>query len=103
MNQMNQQSPFMLSMTNNGFIQHPTQDMYAQEIQQFKQESEFSELGQAQQGQGPQMPPPDINIEFAPASRQNSFPVKAPLDQDALTPPQRGKTRSIILGSKFQY
>ncbi|KFY00992.1 hypothetical protein V490_01123, partial [Pseudogymnoascus sp. VKM F-3557] len=91
MNQMNQQSPFMLSMTNNGFIQHPTQDMYAQELQQFKQENEFSELGQAQQGQGPQMPPPDINIEFAPASRQNSFPVKAPLDQDALTPPQRGR------------
>ncbi|OBT98705.1 DNA-binding transcription factor [Pseudogymnoascus verrucosus] len=90
MGQMNQQSPFMLSMNmpNNGYIQQPTLDMYGQ--QQFKQEN-FGEMGQEQQGQGPQMPPPDINIEFAPASRQNSFPVKAPLDQDALTPPQRGR------------
>jgi hypothetical protein len=42
--------------------------------------------------QGPQMPPPDINIVFAPASRQNSFepPKPVQIDQDALTPPQRG-------------
>ena len=83
-----------MNMPNNGFIQHPTPDMYGQNQQQFKQENEFADMGQTQQGQV-QMPPPDINIEFAPASRQNSFPVKAPLDQDALTPPQRGKMRSI--------
>lgn len=96
---MNQQSPFMLSMNmpNNGYIQHSTPDMYGQNQQQFKQENAF-EMGQEQQAQGPQMPPPDINIEFAPASRQNSFPVKAPLDQDALTPPARGKMHSINLG-----
>lgn len=94
---MNQQSPFMLSMNmpNNGYIQHPTPDMYGQNPQQFKQENAYPEMGQDQQGQGPQMPPPDINIEFAPASRQNSFPVKAPLDQDALTPPQRGKIHCV--------
>jgi len=45
-----------------------------------------NEMGQAQQ-----MVPPEINVEFAPASRQNSFePPKPSLDQDALTPPDRG-------------
>jgi transcription factor CRZ1 len=42
-------------------------------------------------GQAQQMVPPEINVEFAPTSRQNSFePPKPSLDQDALTPPDRG-------------
>ncbi|PBP28355.1 C2H2 type zinc finger domain-containing protein [Diplocarpon rosae] len=37
---------------------------------------------------------PDINVEFAPTSRQNSFePPKLSIDQDALTPPERGRRR----------
>ncbi|CAL3964282.1 hypothetical protein PZA11_001677 [Diplocarpon coronariae] len=37
---------------------------------------------------------PDINVEFAPASRQNSFePPKPSIDQDALIPPERGRRR----------
>lgn len=76
---MNQQNNFMLGM-NNGFA--PQQDMYN------GQES-FPTLGN-DMGQGQQMVP-DINVEFAPNSRQNSFePPKPSLDQAALTPPDRG-------------
>ncbi|KAK9775770.1 hypothetical protein AB5N19_05158 [Seiridium cardinale] len=43
----------------------------------------------------PVMAPPSINIDFAPNSRQNSFePPKPTLDQDSLTPPDRGRPRS---------
>lgn len=42
-----------------------------------------------------QMQPPAINIDFAPTtnSRQGSFePPKSQMDQDSLTPPERGKS-----------
>lgn len=42
-----------------------------------------NEMGQAQQ-----MVP--INVEFAPKTRQNSFEPPKPLDQAALTPPEKG-------------
>lgn len=43
----------------------------------------------------PVMAPPSINIDFAPNSRQNSFePAKPALDQDSLTPPDRGMAHS---------
>ncbi|KAI9731282.1 MAG: DNA-binding transcription factor [Claussenomyces sp. TS43310] len=49
------------------------------------------QIDPADMGQAQQMVPPEINVEFAPASRQNSFdPPKPLLDQDALTPPERG-------------
>jgi transcription factor CRZ1 len=42
----------------------------------------------------PVMAPPSINIDFAPNSRQNSFePSKPAIDQDSLTPPDRGMHR----------
>ncbi|KAI4596438.1 DNA-binding transcription factor [Pestalotiopsis sp. 9143b] len=42
----------------------------------------------------PVMAPPSINIDFAPNSRQNSFePAKPAVDQDSLTPPDRGMSR----------
>ncbi|ETS87152.1 hypothetical protein PFICI_00980 [Pestalotiopsis fici W106-1] len=44
---------------------------------------------------GPVMAPPSINIDFAPNSRTNSFePAKSAVDQDSLTPPDRGRPRS---------
>lgn len=44
---------------------------------------------------GPVMAPPSINIDFAPQSRTNSFePAKPAVDQDSLTPPDRGRPRS---------
>ncbi|TEA18838.1 C2H2 finger domain transcription factor crzA [Colletotrichum sidae] len=47
--------------------------------------------------QQPDMPhvAPAINIEFAPTNRPNTFePPKASMDQDSLTPPDRGRPRS---------
>ncbi|PKK50475.1 hypothetical protein CI102_5194 [Trichoderma harzianum] len=44
-----------------------------------------------------QMQPPAINIDFAPTtnSRQGSFePPKSQMDQDSLTPPERGRPKS---------
>jgi hypothetical protein len=42
-------------------------------------------------GQAQQMVPPEIKIEFAPASiRNSSEPPKPSFDQDPLTPPDRG-------------
>ncbi|CCF43593.1 C2H2 type zinc finger protein [Colletotrichum higginsianum] len=44
--------------------------------------------------QQPEMPQvaPAINIEFAPTARQNNFePPKNQMDQDSLTPPERGE------------
>lgn len=87
---INQQSPFNLSMNNTGqnFTHNSVPAIYGDNADQFHSERNNStEMGQAQQ-----MAPPDINIEFAPASRQNSFepPKPVPIDQDALLPPQRG-------------
>ncbi|EQB55543.1 C2H2 finger domain transcription factor crzA [Colletotrichum gloeosporioides] len=47
-----------------------------------------------QQHEMPQVAPA-INIEFAPTSRSNNFETpKPPMDQDSLTPPDRGRPRS---------
>lgn len=82
---MDQQNAFMLN-ANNGF---PSQNIYNQGQESFPQMQHNSSLDM---GQAQQMVPPEINVEFAPASRQNSFdPPKSALDQDALTPPDRGK------------
>ena len=77
---MNQQNHFMLGM-NDDFGQ--SQHIYSQES--------FPQI-QHDMGQAQQMVPPEINVEFAPASRQNSFepPKPGSFDQDALTPPDRG-------------
>lgn len=71
----------MYSMDSNGYVQSNVYNQNQQEA--FPQL--HNEMGQSQQMV------PDINVEFAPASRQNSFePPKPSLDQDALTPPERG-------------
>ena len=76
-----QQPNFMLSV-NNGF--GAQQNIYGGSNQDF---SNQMDMGQAQQ-----MVPPEINVEFAPSSRQNSFdpPKPSNFDSDALTPPDRG-------------
>ncbi|KAI0523766.1 hypothetical protein F5B22DRAFT_415893 [Xylaria bambusicola] len=39
--------------------------------------------------------PPSINIDFAPNAKQNTFePLKPPMDESSLTPPDRGRPRS---------
>ncbi|KAI0401038.1 hypothetical protein F4802DRAFT_445826 [Xylaria palmicola] len=41
------------------------------------------------------MAPPSINIDFAPNAKQNTFePLKPPMDESSLTPPDRGRPRS---------
>lgn len=87
MSNFNQQNQFILN-ANNGFGQ--TQNVYGpQGNEQFPPMQQSN--GSLDMGQAQQMAPPEINVEFAPASRQNSFePPKPSLDQDALTPPERG-------------
>jgi transcription factor CRZ1 len=84
---MQQQNNFMLSV-NNGF--GPPQNIYGSSNQ--------DSFTQMEMGQAQQMVPPEINVEFAPSSRQNSFePPKPSFDQDALTPPDRGMPILVIL------
>lgn len=87
---LNQASPFSLTM---GIPPQPVTHHSAPNVFQGMGAIKYERNDSSEMGQAQQMPPPDINIEFAPASRQNSFepPKPVPLDQDALTPPQRGK------------
>ena len=81
------QNQFILGM-NNGYGQQ--QNMYGQGQESFPQMQHNN--GSLDMGQAQQMVPPEINVEFAPTSRQNSFePPKPSFDQDALTPPDRGQ------------
>jgi len=85
---INQQNAFMLNMG----MQQNTFASSGPEIYSDQSQDSFARNGSGEMGQAQQMPPPEINVEFAPASRQNSFePSKLSLDQDALTPPERGK------------
>jgi hypothetical protein len=78
--QINQPNQFMLGI-NNGFGGP----------QMYQGQESFPQI-QHDMGQAQQMVPPEINVEFAPTSRQNSFepPKPSGFDQDALTPPDRG-------------
>lgn len=79
-----------MDMPNNQF-QQAGNDVYNDQSQdQFRRQNHN---GSTDMGQAQQMVPPEINVEFAPASRQNSFepPKPGQFDQDALTPPERGK------------
>ena len=81
------QNQFMLGM-NNGFGQ--PQNMYGGQGQESFPQIQHNN-GSLDMGQAQQMVPPEINVEFAPTSRQASFePPKPSFDQDALTPPDRG-------------
>lgn len=85
---VNQQNSFMLGM-NNGF--GPPQNMYGAQGQESFPQMQHG-AGSVDMGQAQHMVPPEINVELAPSSRQNSFePPKPSFDQDALTPPDRGK------------
>lgn len=84
----NPNNNFMLGL-NNGFTQQQN-NMYGTQ-QEFPPMQQHGNGGSVDMGQAPLMAPPEINVEFAPASRQNSFePPKPSVDLDALTPPDRG-------------
>ena len=86
---VNQQNQFMLGI-NNGFGQQ--QNMYGSQSSEYPQ---INHNGSLDMGQAQQMVPPEINVEFAPTSRTNSFepPKPGSFDNDALTPPDRGTYR----------
>lgn len=89
---LQQQNAFILGMgmPNNALVPSSSHEPYTGQPQEaFVQAPRH---GSAEMGQAQQMEPPQINVEFAPASRQNSFEPPKPLsfDQDALTPPERG-------------
>jgi hypothetical protein len=89
---LNQPNNFMLGVGNFG---NP-QNIYGSNLNSFPQVQHGH--GSLDMGQAQQMVPPEIQVEFAPASRQNSFePPKPSLDQDALSPPERGKFDSMYL------
>jgi hypothetical protein len=53
-------------------------------------------------GQADTMSPPEINIDFAPPSRQASFePAKPEHSADALSPPDRCKRVGTIVASLY--
>jgi transcription factor CRZ1 len=96
-----QQNAFVpnMGMPNNVFVPSSGPETYAGQSQEAF--GHASRNGSAEMGQAQQMVPPEINVEFAPASRQNSFEPPKPLsfDQDALTPPERGKFYQTALKS----
>ena len=81
----------MLSQTtSNQFGVGPAPEIYTHQPEEsfpsFQLRNGSTDLGQAAQ-----MAPPEINVEFAPPSRQSSFePTTANNDLDALSPPERG-------------
>lgn len=96
------QSPFMLNvgMPNNTFVPSSGPEAYGGQSQEAFGQS--SRNGSTEMGQAQQMVPPEINVEFAPAPRQNNFepPRPSSFDQDALTPPERGKLPLWCLNKK---
>ncbi|MCJ1368254.1 hypothetical protein MMC16_007396 [Acarospora aff. strigata] len=89
---ISQENPFMLSQTtSNQFGVGPAPEIYTHQPEEsfpsFQLRNGSTDLGQAAQ-----MAPPEINVEFAPPSRQSSFePTTANNDLDALSPPERGR------------
>lgn len=80
------QPSFMLGM-NSDFGQQNIYGGQMQDIPHIRHNG-----GSIDMGDGQQMVPPQINVEFAPTSRMSTFdpPKPSAFDQDALTPPDRG-------------
>ncbi|ORX92894.1 hypothetical protein BCR34DRAFT_500301 [Clohesyomyces aquaticus] len=72
--------------------------MYQTQQQQQEPFPTINQQGPAPEfGQADTMSPPEINIDFAPPSRQASFePAKPNTQQDALSPPDRSRSRNRI-------
>ncbi|KAJ4294405.1 DNA-binding transcription factor [Kalmusia sp. IMI 367209] len=76
------------------------QNQFAQQgMGAYQGQEPFPTINQAgpEFGQADTMSPPEINIDFAPPSRQASFePPKPELQTDALSPPDRSRSRNRI-------
>jgi hypothetical protein len=82
-------------MSNGMSNQYGEQDMG---MYQGQQQEPFPTINQQMDfGQADTMSPPEINIDFAPPSRQASFePAKPGNSADALSPPDRSRSRNRI-------
>ena len=84
-----------LTQANNSFNGGPGSELFtnnqAESFPPFQPE-ERNDMGQAAQ-----MVPPEINVEYAPTTRQQSFepPRYEQSDMDALSPPDRGDSRHV--------
>ena len=73
----------------------PGPDIYTNQPDQFPQFNSRHDSGDM--GQAAQMTPPDITVEFAPATKQLNFELlRTENDQDALSPPARGGSQTKI-------
>lgn len=92
-----QENPFMLAPNiSNQYGGGPGPEIYTHQPEELFPNFQLRN-GSADLGQAAQMAPPEINVEFAPPSRQSSYePTKANSDLDALSPPERGKEHCFL-------
>ena len=94
-----QEHNFMpLSQANNSFNGGPGSELYiTNQPENFPPFQPEERLGSNDMGQATQMVPPEINVEYAPTTRPQSFepPRYEHSDMDALSPPDRGNSRPI--------
>lgn len=87
-----------LSQANNNFNGGPGSELYTnKQPEAFPPFKPEERLGSNDMGQAAQMVPPEINVYYAPSTRQQNFdqPRYEQSDMDALSPPDRGDFRHI--------
>lgn len=84
-------SNFMLSQDMGNFSGGPGPEIYTGQPDDFSQFG--ARQGSGDLGQAAQMAPPEINVEYAPTTRQSSFePSRPETDLDALSPPESSQS-----------
>lgn len=96
-----QEGSFMpLSQANGGFNGGPGSELYtSNQSEVFPAFRPGERLGSNDMGQAAQMVPPEINVEYAPTTRQQNFEPQRyeQGDMDALSPPDRGDLATVPL------
>lgn len=87
---MAQDANFM-PLPNNHFNGGPGSEIFTNQTEQFPQFPPDQRVPSNDMGQAAQMPPPEINVEFAPTARQPNFEPPYESEFDGLSPPARGK------------
>ena len=93
-----QDHSFMPLEAKNGFSGNPATKAFPPQAEQFPQFPPEKQLPSNDYGQGPMVPPPEINVELAPPSNQRPFDhPRFDGDVDALSPPQsRGMFEPLL-------
>ncbi|KAL6714900.1 DNA-binding transcription factor [Lecanora helva] len=85
-----------MPLPNNSFNGGPGSEIYTTQPEQFPAFPAEDRVGSNDMGQATQMAPPEINVEFAPTTRQPSFePPRMENEFDGLSPPERGRRGRI--------